>query len=91
VSRQWEVAVFVGDPTIDGRVRLLAQASYAKRLFRQQVYEAHDSIVDHINARGQAGGPLHYTVEAVFEDFESSGALRKVRIRPYGIIDHLGG
>jgi hypothetical protein len=89
ISRQWEIAVFVGDPSIDKSIRLLAQASYAKGMPRPEVYKAHEAITEHINARG-SGSSLHHEVTSVFEDFEAIGALRNLRIRPYGMLDHLG-
>ncbi len=89
ISRQWEIAVFVGDPATDKSIRLLARASYTKGMPKQEVYKAHETITQHINARG-ASSSLHHEVTSVFEDFESIGVLRNPTIRSYGMLDYLG-
>ena len=90
ISLQWEVAVFAGDPGVDEVIRLLAQARYSKRLPKEEIYRAHDAIADHIDARGDSSS-LHHEVTSVFEDFASIGVLKNVRIKQYGMVDHLGG
>jgi hypothetical protein len=88
LSRQWEIAVFAGDPSIDNALRLLARASYEKRMRRREVYNAHEAIAERINAGGSSS--LHHDVGSVFEDFQSIGVLHNLRLKPYGMLDHLG-
>jgi hypothetical protein len=88
VSRRWEIAVFVGDPKIDNAIRLLAQASFAPRMRKADVYGAHEAIAERINLSG--GRSLHHDVESVLDDFKSLGVLRNLHMRPYGMLDHMG-
>jgi len=76
LSRRWEITVFVGDPSIDDAIRLLARASYPRRMRKCEVYNAHEAIAERINAGSSSS--LHHDVESVFEDFQSIGVLHNL-------------
>ena len=88
LSRKWEIAIFVGDPKIDNAIRLLAQALYAKGMRKADIHRAHEAIAERINLSG--GQSLYHDVESVLDDFQSIGVLRNLRVRPYGMLDHMG-